>query len=418
VRTDVSRSTFDRTRHYRSVLQQQGRVVLDADWNEQRELDEHVRRTLLRDLLGEAAWPAAAAGFQVVPADGELVLTAGRCWVAGLLVENEADVPVDAQPDLPTGCSRVRLPEGVEVPAGAPTPPGTYLAHLDVWSRLVTAIEDPTLLEPALGGTDTTVRVRTVWQVRLAQVGAGGQDVPDDVALPGWAARPPSTGTLALWQEGPSVPLENHLYRVEVLDGGGPGSATYVWSRENGSVLATWDGTDGPVLALGGPAARAGRFEGAALVELTDETRALTGRPGVLVRPRAAHVDRVELDPAATPDEADRSRFDGHARVRRWDGTGTVPPDGSPVELDRGVTVRFGKGTYVCGDHWCFAVRQIPAVTAWPVGRDAPVQVPPHGPEHVSTPLALVGWDGSAWTVRRDLRRLFAPLTEDAWPLG
>ena len=32
---DYSRKTFDRKKHYRGVLMQQGRVQLDADWNEQ-----------------------------------------------------------------------------------------------------------------------------------------------------------------------------------------------------------------------------------------------------------------------------------------------------------------------------------------------------------------------------------------------
>ena len=32
---DFSRETFDRARHYSAVLLQQGRVQLDADWNEQ-----------------------------------------------------------------------------------------------------------------------------------------------------------------------------------------------------------------------------------------------------------------------------------------------------------------------------------------------------------------------------------------------
>ena len=32
---DFTRDTFDRTKHYSRVLMQQGRVTLDADWNEQ-----------------------------------------------------------------------------------------------------------------------------------------------------------------------------------------------------------------------------------------------------------------------------------------------------------------------------------------------------------------------------------------------
>ena len=405
---DFSRWTFREDRHARSVRQQQGRVFLDADWNKQQDIDEHLRRTALRDLLGPAAWPAGAAGLGVSVVDGDLVLSTGRCWVDGVLVENEADVPLHDQPDLPAGCSRVRLADGAELPADEPVPPGAYLVHLDVWARLVTAVEDPSLLEPALGGVDTSARVRTVWQVRLAQVGAPGEDVADDVPLPAWAGRPRSTGTLTVGVQPGGSHLDSRSYRVEVLDGGGPGEVTFVWSRENGSVLATWDGTDGAVLALGGPAARAGRFEGAAFVELTDETRELTGRPGVVVRTRAAHVDRVELDPG-TPAEADRSRFDEQARVRRWDGVGTVPADGGEVELEHGVHVRFGAGVYVTGDHWRFTTRQGPQAD-WPAGPAEPAAVPPHGPEHLSVRVALVRRDGEDWSVLCDLRPMFSPL--------
>ena len=36
---------------------------------------------------------------------------------------------------------------------------------LEVWERLVTALDDPCLREPALGQADTTARVQTVWRV-------------------------------------------------------------------------------------------------------------------------------------------------------------------------------------------------------------------------------------------------------------
>ena len=75
---DYSRNTFDPRRHYSGVLMQQGRVQLDADWNEQLAITAHraqataaearafgVRAvTLSADLLDEAATaallPAAA----------------------------------------------------------------------------------------------------------------------------------------------------------------------------------------------------------------------------------------------------------------------------------------------------------------------------------------------------------------------
>ena len=42
---DFTRSTFDPTKGYSSVRQQQGRVQLDADWNEQVEIGDRLRET-------------------------------------------------------------------------------------------------------------------------------------------------------------------------------------------------------------------------------------------------------------------------------------------------------------------------------------------------------------------------------------
>ena len=42
---DFTRVTFRSRNHYRGVLQQQGRVQLDADWNEQVDLQAHIDET-------------------------------------------------------------------------------------------------------------------------------------------------------------------------------------------------------------------------------------------------------------------------------------------------------------------------------------------------------------------------------------
>jgi uncharacterized protein DUF6519 len=62
---DFSRLTFDPTRHYDSVLLQQGRPQLDADWNEQRAIDAHRRELEGRDVIGQHGAPRVHAGFAV-----------------------------------------------------------------------------------------------------------------------------------------------------------------------------------------------------------------------------------------------------------------------------------------------------------------------------------------------------------------
>src|SRR6266545_870151 len=94
---DFSRKTFDAARHYSGVLMQQGRVQLDADWNEQLAIQRHRDYTEAEDVIGECGGPKHNAGFLVQPApDGaDLIIFPGRFYVHGRLCELEA-TPVDA----------------------------------------------------------------------------------------------------------------------------------------------------------------------------------------------------------------------------------------------------------------------------------------------------------------------------------
>lgn len=66
-RGDFSRLTFDPAKHYSSVLMQQGRVQLDADWNEQVDIVAHRLRTQAMDMIGATGAPAGSSGFEIVP---------------------------------------------------------------------------------------------------------------------------------------------------------------------------------------------------------------------------------------------------------------------------------------------------------------------------------------------------------------
>lgn len=86
---DFTRFTFDPRKHYKGVLMQQGRVVLDADWNEQADIEEHIRESEIRDIVGRCASPVYCAGFKfdVAPDGRDLILSSGRMYVDGILCE-------------------------------------------------------------------------------------------------------------------------------------------------------------------------------------------------------------------------------------------------------------------------------------------------------------------------------------------
>jgi hypothetical protein len=172
---DFSRSTFDPRKHYNSVRMQQGRVQLDADWNEQVDILLHILRTQMTDLLGTGAAAVEKQGFAInlvqqpggpeTQADQpgspehpkilpDFQIGAGHCYVEGILCENEMPVLFSQQPDFPAAASQLQRYDDCD----------QYLIYLDVWQRHITAVEDPAIREIALGGPDTTTRVKTVWQ--------------------------------------------------------------------------------------------------------------------------------------------------------------------------------------------------------------------------------------------------------------
>jgi hypothetical protein len=429
VRGDFTRFTYTPARHYTGVRQQQGRVTVDADANELQDIGEHLRTTTTADVAGTSGAPQSHAGFGLTAGGGTLTIGAGRYYVDGVLCECETAVPVGDQPDLPAGSPYVRLPDGTE---SASPGPGTYLAYLDVWSRLVTALDDDTIRETALGGPDTATRVKTVWQVRLLRVGDAGAAITCGTPLPGWDALvAPPTGTLAARaQVDETAPrpcvvpagagyrrLENQLYRVEIHRGGSTGTATFVWSRDNGSVERRWETTSGPDLTLSAPTGDpSAALPSGGWVELTDDTHELTGRPGTLVRAVRPRDTVLEVDPTTATGSIATADFPINRKVRRWDSDGEITVDvpaanGGWMALEDGVEVRFAAGTYRTGDFWTIPARTATTDVEWPRTGGVPGQRAPQGVPHSHAKLAVVKFDGTTWTIVDDCRDLFPPLT-------
>ena len=105
---DYTRFTHDPRRRFSGVLMQQGRVQLDADWNEAVEIVQRSVRTLALDTFGRVGLPllttpdAFRIGFVPGPPP-DLSIEPGRLYVDGLLAElfPEETVSYLAQPFLP-----------------------------------------------------------------------------------------------------------------------------------------------------------------------------------------------------------------------------------------------------------------------------------------------------------------------------
>lgn len=382
---DFSRLTFDPTKHYSGVRWQQGRVQLDADWNEQADIADHRIRIGLTDLVGPSGAPADNAGFQLSVVNGAPTAGRGRYYVGGLLIENEADVALAAQPDYPG--------------SALSTNAGIYLAYLDVWQRPITALEDPSLLDPALGGVDTTTRLKNVWLVALHNVGGPGEQInPADYAppwRPSWE-QPLSTGTLAARVAATGANLENQLYRVEIHDGGAAGAATFVWSRDNGAVAAAivaGAGTGEQTLTISSARVDAlTSFAANQWVEVTDDEHTLHGLPGTLAE--LASVQGNVLTVKAWPNNT-APTLGANPIVRRWDSPGAAAIPAAPSSgqtgptwllLEDSIEVAFSAdagAAYKTGDYWLIPARTATGVVAWPLDANgAPLAQPPRGVLH------------------------------------
>src|SRR5216117_1947764 len=167
---DFTRDAFDPLKHFSRVLMQQGRVTLDADYNEQSAIVLHYLRTLARDLIGPYAAPFEKAGFLLtVNEDDGVRISSGRYYVDGILVENETECAYNEQPNYSLGKNDPLLAE-VAKPTGR-----AFWLYLDVWEQHITSVEDDSIRESALGGPDTCTRSKVVWQVKALPV-----DLPPD----------------------------------------------------------------------------------------------------------------------------------------------------------------------------------------------------------------------------------------------
>jgi hypothetical protein len=472
-RGDFSRDTFDSSKLFSRVLMQQGRVLLDADWNEQTSILLHYLRMLMVDLVGPHGGPDRRPRDEddiptnTFPMDFELkplnpanfTIGRGHYYVNGLLCENNGpdEPPLDYNglPYTQTLTNNRR-----------------HLVYLDVWERHVTALDDDDLREKALNGPDTATRAKVVWQVRQVSQFWDGTNWSDIPTSPGagvswrtWVEhpdrwnrwlenwQPANRGQLkALGKQAPATSnepcaispdaryrgAENQLYRIEIHQGGSLARGdkpTFKWARDNSAIefpilsLATSGSNTRVTLEHMGRDDRSGLHEGD-WVEILDDEALLRNQPDNLLEVTA--IDRVTAE-VTLAGQTTYSVGDGpHARLRRWDHkAGDEKLGGLTLEkgaalirevsvgkpnwllLEDGVQIQFQPGaTYRTGDYWLIPARTATGDVEWPGDVGSPLALPPHGVQHYFAPLAMVALDGAGSVTIHDCRRLWKPLGE------
>jgi hypothetical protein len=371
MKADITRNTYHPEKDFMRVLKQQGRVDLDADWNEQVSILFGYLQTLTRDLVGPGAGPEEACGFELVVDVAQLnilmanldakeqaaitslfdkehlVIAPGRYYVDGLLARNRRFASFFHQ-----------VPGLTFDPAALPQ---KSIAYLDVSEQHVTMIEDETIREVALNGPDTTTRTKLSSIVRVREL------TDDEKALANlsspttkinfvewraslhaefskWSAAertrrgllragieeyPESDDPCRSSPESVYGGIENRLYRVEVhrsgpawdgkSEAGRNKAATFKWSGDNGSVAARWVAGEGEVLQIAGSHDRARGFARGQWIELSDDRHELEGVPGTLVQLADTEAGSLTIDPKTTSGPYALEHFPNTPKVRRWD---------------------------------------------------------------------------------------------------
>jgi hypothetical protein len=445
--SDISRKLFDPKKHYSGVQMQQGRVQLDADWNEQLDIGQYRTFTESIDVIGASGVPKNVNNgnsFKItVPNLNDIRIDFGRMYVGGLLCELDKAVTYGTQPHYPepdkgyfTANPASPLspaspfsPASPLSPLGGSLKKGAYIAYIDAWQREITYLDDAHIQEVALGGPDTTTRLQTVWQVKLKAVADLNIQCDTPVVL-----EAPTTGKLTV-QTKKSAPtdnpcvlpptagyrrVENQLYRIEIHKGGTLADTFFKWSRDNAtvetSVVKPANGSVLTVQSIGKDEVLS--FEMANWVELVDEASTLNNMPQNLLQitsPPIHDTREITVNTSAIPNGSKMP-----LKLRRWDQSGLTATENGVkatagwIELEDGIQVQFLPGTYKAGDYWLVPARTKTGDVEWPLipGTNMPQPQAPVGVPHAFCKLGILKIDANNAISVEDCRPLFAPLTE------
>jgi hypothetical protein len=434
---------------------QQGRVMLDDDFNDAERIRLEEERRVNIDVIGPVGSPDA--GFLV--SNGSITgggcdfdILAGTLYLGGLRLWNPATTKVSLQDDWLQQAAGDRP---------APVEGRIDLVYVEAWQQPVTAVEDTELFEVALGGPDSSTRLRTMWRVRLAT--ANGSDCPDAwKSLVGtWTGagkgtvdatgerivdtklqvtyEPGALGDLCTPKiAGGYLGAENQTIRVELVD-----ATHFTWGFDNGAPIyqATIGADRKTITLLTAPHDQAHWPTAGQVVEilpwssvlpnhekLAQETGQLARVAGSFDPDPSKHsfvLDAINLVPVGFGDgwktRSDAAQLGDITSwpcyVRVWDRGDDVSSDlailfgASAVSLgSTGIKVTISGAAKNKGDHWVIAARpRTPdQVVPWNL-EDGRL---PHGTRRFFAPLALIRWHaGGTFDLLHDCRPFFLPLT-------
>ena len=461
---DRARVSYDPSRKWRGLIAQQGRVTVEADWNEAAAIDADRARQLTLDAVGTLGTPDGGYVVTAIPATGsppagsragsppasgpgDLIIGPGTLYVGGERLDLDAPVAYSAQPDWLDHSTDPRW-----TPPAVPAGTGYELVYLVAAEQEVSAVEDPALADVALGGPDTMGRRRILQRfVRWPSPSGTGYQAWDAfvASLPGTGlafdaasmtlgsattlqVSSPDSGPTSLCQPtatGGYLGSENQMIRVMVTGTDASGAATLVWGFDDASFLyrvqaAAYDASSGNTtvtLASAPPDSYHYPVAGQA-VELLRDAVQLTeadyiASPAGFVAPVSSRFTPVSMSLALTgapPADYLSTTATSQLYLRVWQATASAAPGQLTPLGDTGVQVKLtsSTGTFHPGDFWRFAVRPAQPAAVYPE-RYLTEGQPPEGPRTLACPVAVLTWEDGAAAVASQVP-LFSGLTRQA----
>jgi len=245
MKTQISRWSDEPRRRRSGLYQQQGRMVLDADWNELMELSKRRIDEALAEVIGSGAPDVVTPGMTLGITLGVLepggagapLIKRASVYVDGIRASLESSV---------AGTGPFALNQQADFPAPPPFPTAVaQMLYADVWELSATALEDRAVLDTALHGADTSTRTQQVAQIKWcpatinpltdARNPAKGDGICK-LELREGSAAPDPCDPLAVGVQ-LEAPSGNYLFRLEVHEVLGaavaPTEITLKWSSEN-----------------------------------------------------------------------------------------------------------------------------------------------------------------------------------------
>jgi hypothetical protein len=427
--SDRARVSFDRSRQWRAVIAQQGRVSMEADWNEQSAIIAARDQLTTLDVVGPCASPDGGYQVTAIPASGgggsipgDLTVSAGTLYLGGERLELDAALTYSNQPDWQDAST-----DPLYIKPVAPEGDAEELVYLLAAEQEVSAVEDPALADVALGGPDTAQRLRILQRVVRTATQANSCTDAWSALESTWVSEgyqfDPATmqltstaGLLVTFPNEPAAPslcqpvatggylgAENQLLRVAItsVENGVP---TIVWGVDDASFIyrvssASYDAASAkttlqlastPVDSYHYPVA--GQF-----VELLRDAVQLS--PSASIAAPDGFIAELAPSPTAgalvlegEPPTDFLSAATSQLYVRVWQGKMTAPEGVATTLGETGVAVTLSSnGAFHAGDFWRFALRPIEPALVYPA-RFLESAQPPDGPTTWACPLAVIAW--------------------------